>query len=315
MTKAVQDLKKVVKKSLFGAYNDEVFTYSAAMSFYVILALPIFLLIVVSIGGIIWGEPIIKQHLLTTISNFTGIENTMVIENLLNQAFNFNAEINAIYSAILLILAAGAIFSHLHISLNNIYGVEEEKGNIIRKFLLRRLFAFILLVILGLAFIFSLILQGIFSLGLEYISPYIYLSESVFLGLSAGIELVLLFFIFLSIYEIIPDMKFAWRDAAIGSIVTTLLFALGSNIIGLYAQSSDITTAYGAAGSLVVLLLWVYYISLLIFFGAEFTKYYAIEVGQGVGLKENARFKLDQEKTNGIIDEISHFIKKWYENK
>ncbi|PSO45284.1 MAG: hypothetical protein BRC22_01215 [Parcubacteria group bacterium QH_9_35_7] len=315
MIKSLQDLKRIVKKSLFNLYKDEALNYSAAMSFYVILALPIFLLIVVSIGGIVWGEPIIKQQLLTTISNFTGIADTMVIENLLNQAFNFNAEINAIYSAILLILAAGAIFSHLHISLNNIYGVKEKRGDIIRKFLLRRLFAFILLIVLGLVLIFSLILQGIFSLGLEYISPYIYLSESVFLGLSVGIELVLLFFIFLSIYKIIPDIKFAWRDAVIGSIVTTLLFALGSNIISLYAQSSDITTAYGAAGSLVVLLLWVYYSSLLIFFGAEFTQYYAMEAGEGVEPKDNARFKLDQEKPNGIIDEISHFIKKWYENK
>ncbi|MFB6181556.1 MAG: YihY/virulence factor BrkB family protein [Candidatus Magasanikbacteria bacterium] len=307
--------KKIFKQSLFNLYSDGAISYSAAISFYVILALPAFLLIVVSLGGLILDKPTVQQQILFAISDFSGLKDVTIIENLLNNAFNFNARITTVYSIILLIITSGAIFTQLQQSLNSIYEIKIIHDSLIQNFLLRRTFAFLMLVGLGLLFIVNLIIQGILSIGIGYIEPYIYFSGSVFLGISTGIGLIVLFIIFLLVFKIVPDLKFAWKDAAMGALVTTILFAVGNNIISWYVSGNTLTTAYGAAGSLVVLLLWIYYSSLILFFGAEFTEYYAIELGEGIEPKENARFRLEKSNVHGFFGGIYKMIKKWYKNK
>ncbi|MFB6226108.1 MAG: YihY/virulence factor BrkB family protein [Candidatus Paceibacteria bacterium] len=311
----MQKLKRVLKSTLINLYKDGSIGHSAAMSFYVVLALPVFLLIALSLGGLLWNTPEVQNQIIASIPRFTGLEDTEIIKQLLDQTLSFNASLGAIYSVILLVLTSSAIFTYLHQALNEVFGVEVESDDIVRLFLLRRAIAFLMMLFLGLLFIVNLVAQGIISFGFSYVDQFIYLSGSVLAGLNTAIGLVILFILFYVIFRVVPDVKLSWRDAGIGAVVTTFLFALGKNLIGWYIAQSTLSTAYGAAGSLVVFLLWVYYSSLILFFGAEFTESYALDIGDGIEPKKEASFTLEKHGRHGLFSGISKFISDWYENR
>ena len=160
-------------------------------------------------------------------------------------------------------------------ALNSIWGVRRKPGQGLRNFIKDRLLSFALIVGIGFLLLVSLVLSaGLSALG-NFMTGLLPAQETLWKWINFGVSFGVITLLFAMIFKLLPDVKIAWRDVWIGAMLTALLFNLGKFLLGLYLGRSSVTSAYGAAGSLVIVLLWVYYSAQILFFGAKFTQLYA----------------------------------------
>ena len=258
----------------------------AALAYYTIFSIAPLLVIVIAVVGIFWGNQSgqVRGEVLAQIQALVGPSGTATIEELLE---NMGREESTGWFASVLGLAAllfGAttLFAQLRDSLNTIWGVQPDPDRTIWNLLIARVLSFGLILTVGFLLLVSLLLSALVSAFtdlVEGLAPGIqYLSQAAELLVSFGIATLL----FALIYRYLSDARLAWRDVFVGAALTSLLFTIGKFALGLYLGSSATGSAYGAAGSLVLLLIWVYYSAQILFFGAEFTKVYARRYGTQV---------------------------------
>jgi membrane protein len=216
-------------------------------------------------------------------------------------------------SSILLIVTASAVLIALQEALNDIWGITEKPDSMIRNFLVDRSVSLIALFILGLLFIANTLLEILFGLGIGLIANYLPFSNTILNSVNFTLGILLIFLIFLFIFKFLPDVKISWWDGIVGAVVTTLLFLLGKNIIGWYLSSKNLSSAYGAASSVVLFLLWVYYSTLILFFGAEVTQVYSDRFGSGISPSENAEFKDSKLQSQSKLRRLVNLINPWHE--
>ena len=275
---------ELLKKSGIEFFGDSDLKLGASLSYYTIFALPPLLIIIISVCGVFFGPEAVRGEIYGQIARLVGKEAAIQIQDMIkNVALSHDTVVATTIGIITLIFGASGVFGEIQDSINRIWGIKAKPNRGLAKLIRNRLISFSMIVVLGFLLLVSLILNAIteaLSNKLQQIFPHI----SIYLFYA--INLVLLFglitALFAIIFKTLPDGRVHWKDALIGSTFTAFLFMIGKSAIGFYLGNSKIATTYGAAGSLIVILLWVYYSALILYFGAEFTKVYAYTFGRKI---------------------------------
>ncbi len=256
---------------------------SAALSFYTIISLGPLLFIAIWVAGVFFGEDAATGQIVSQIQDFIGHDVALVIQTAIMNLNNGSSNlITTLVSIGILLFASTALFAELHDSLNIIFKVRSKQGKVLLGLVLERLVSFLMVVIMGVFLISTLIIGTLISFLTNIFGQYFAIHISFVAVINMLVISALTFLLFAVIYKFLSDAKIAWRDVFLGSAVTAGLFMIGRYLINLYIENTNYKSAFGAAGSLVILLLWVYYSAQIILFGAEFIYVYAKDYGKGV---------------------------------
>lgn len=260
----------------------------AALSFYMIFSLSPLLVVAVFVAGLIFGDDAAQGEIVYQIEDMVGKEGAVIVQTALkNSRYSADGLTAIIISSVTLLIGSTIVFVELQDSLNQIWKVKSKPGRnlfkVIRDFILGRFQSFAMVVGMGFLLLVSLLLSAVLSALNKYLSDtFLSLPSYVFAITDIVIPLFVIFILFMVIYKVLPDVSIHWKDVWVGALVTSALFVLGKYLIGLYLGSSTVASTYGAAGSLVIFLLWIYYSAQILFLGAEFTKVYVERIGKGV---------------------------------
>jgi membrane protein len=272
-------------KDAFSSWNDDYApSMGAALAYYTVFSIAPLLLIVISIAGLVFGEEAARGEIFAQLEGLMGPQGAQAIQGLLQSASKPSRSIFATaISVVLLLLGATTVFAELQSDLDRIWRAPVRvKPSGIWKLLRTRLLSFGMILGIGFLLIVSLILSAALSALGKLWGPLIDW-EALAQALNFVLSFVLVTAIFALIYKVMPRVHIRWRDVLIGAVVTSLLFTIGKFLIGLYIGKSGVTSGFGAAGSLVVVLVWVYYSAQIFLLGAEFTWVYAHTFGSRKG--------------------------------
>ncbi len=283
-------LYDVIKTTVMDWIDDKVQQMGAALAYYTVFSIAPFLVIVISVAGLIFGEDTARKAIEDELRNTMGNMPAEAVGQLLQHAATPRGyTIATVVGVAVLLFAASGVFAQLQDSLNAIWKVVPKPGRGVLGVVKDRCLSFA--VVLGTGFL--LLVSLAFSAALSALTRRL-----AFGALPGGVDFwqivnevvsfVFVTLLFALIYKVLPDAKIAWRHVWTGAAVTALLFTVGKSLIGLYLGQSSTTSAFGAAGSLVVILVWVYYSSQLILFGAEFTRVLSVKSGERIVPAENA---------------------------
>jgi membrane protein len=295
--KYVRTVFTLLKNTGVSFINDEAFKLSASLSYYTIFALGPLLIIVISLSAIFYGKDVVEGKVFDQLRDLIGSDAALQIQTILSNAQHTHAtSIGAIIGFIILFIGATGVFTEIQGSINFIWSVRAKPKKGWLKYLLNRLLSFSLVVGLGFILLVSLILSALLDLLSDVLTKkFPHFPVGLFNLTNSLIILTVITCLFAVIYKVLPDAIIAWKDAWIGSIFTAALFLLGKFLIGYYLGKSNLGVTYGAAASVVIILAWVYYSSLILYFGAEFTKVYALHSGEGIRPKQTAVFIIKRE--------------------
>jgi membrane protein len=252
----------------------------AALAFYTLFSLAPILVLVIAIAGFFYGNDAAQGQLLDELRGLVGKQGAETIQAILAGARNKESgKLATIIATALLLVGATSAFAELKDSLDEIWGVPPPKDATWWDTLRTRLLSFGLILTLGLLLMFTLVVSAALSVLEKYLGG-VWHSATIVLGWVAwGISFLVIAVMFGAIYKLLPRVKLSWRDVTIGALGTAIMFTLGKFAIGLYIGNSGTASSFGAAGSLIALLLWVYYSAQIFFLGAEFARQYALQMG------------------------------------
>jgi membrane protein len=283
-------LSKIIIDSFKDFFSGESMGLAAGTAFYTIFSLPALLIIILNIGTTIYSETEIKNEILVQIEELAGKESKETLENILD---NFKKDSSGVISNfvafIILAFSATTVFVSLQNAINHIWHIKPKPQKGIVKFIVNRLLSFSLVASIGFILLVSLVLDATLVIIHNYFSEYVMdlpIDTATITHLITS-HLILIV-VFALMYKILPDAKVRWKDTWLGAIATMLLFAVGKYLISIYMGNSDLGSTYGAAGSLVILLIWVYYSVVIFLFGAQITFYIAEHVGGNIIPKNQA---------------------------
>jgi len=257
--------------------------YGAALAFYSIFSLAPLLVIAIGVAGLAFGREAVQAEVLAQFADLLGREGARQVEIVLRNAAESPSGIPAtILGVIALFVGATAVFNQLKVALNTIWNVPPSRAGVVRTFFVDRLLSFAMVQCIGFLLLISLLVNAALAALSKSFERFV--PEMAELLLAAGFvfSLLVVTVLFAAIFKILPDARIAWMDVWVGALATALLFTLGKFLIGLYLGRSSVASVYGAAGSLVVLLLWVYYSAQVFLLGAEFTQVYARRWGSRI---------------------------------
>lgn len=279
-----RDTWRILKDSMSEFLDDRVFRLSAALAYYTVFSLPSMLIIIIGLGSLFFGKDAIQGEVFTTIDQFVGAEAAHQIQEVLrNTSMHHDNLIATLIGFGTLLFGATGMFGEIQGSINQIWGLKTKPNKNLIKLLLNRLLSFSMVLVLGFILLVSLILNAILEALFHRLK--VFFSGDMVTTLLVADQVVMIAVIallFAFIFKVLPDAKIRWKDVWVGAVVTSLLFLLGKFLIGYYLQHNASINAYGAAGSLIVILLWVYYSSLILYFGAEFTQVYVRYRGRAI---------------------------------
>ena len=269
--------------------EDQAPMLGAALAFYSVLSIAPLLLIAVAVASVVYGEQAASGELADKLKKFVGDQGADAMQTMLQNAHKPGAgPIAALVGFGTLLFAASGVFGQLQTSMNTIWEVQPKPGRGLLGMVKDRFLSFAMVLGTGFLLLTSLILSTVVSATLSVVQnmapglkPLLAFSDTL-------VSAVVVILLFALIFKLLPDAKVAWRDVWVGSALTTILFLIGKALIGLYLGRSSYGSAYGAAGSLVILLVWIYYSAQILFFGAEFTQVYANRYGSQIRPSSNA---------------------------
>ena len=270
-----------IKQVIAEFIDDNVMKYSASLAYYTVFSLAPMLIIIISICGALFGRVAVQGQIYGEIKDLVGSSAALQIqENIKNIHLTKDTPVATIFSAIVLVIGGTGIFGEIQDSLNKIWGLKVKTKKTWWKLILNRLLSFSLIISLGFGLIVSLVLNAVIAIIGDRLNNILSGVGKIFIPiidnvLSFGITTLL----FAIIFKVLPDAKIRWKDVSIGAVITAILFTLGKLGIGYYLGRSNMATIYGAAGSIIIIMLWAYYSSVILYLGAEFTKVYANEHG------------------------------------
>lgn len=284
---------KIFKKTLSEYGVQDAMNYSSSIAFYLIFSLPAILIITIYIAGSVYEDQVVRDSLLEQFNNFFGQQSAEAIDKILrnvNEASD--SVINRVIGFITLIVSATTVFVSLQDGINKMWGIVAKPDSNLYRVLKNRLLSLAMAVSVGFLLLVSLVIEAslnffdskvieIFSESEFYIANTISFSFSVIVTTS----------VFACLFKIIPDAEVKWKNVWMGALITTVLFGIGKYMIGFYLGVSSFGSVYGAAGSLVILLTWIFYSSMIVLFGAQFTAVYSEEIEGGINTSENAELE------------------------
>lgn len=295
----------ILKQSVVAFVNGDSFTHASSIAFYTIFSLPAILLISLSVGSTLFERTDVQRELISQVGTLIGQNSAVEIENILmNAARNSDSWLARVVGIVTLVLSATTVFLSLQISINQIWKIKPKPKRGFIKFIINRLLSLAMVISLGFVLMVSLVIDTLLVMFQEKLSDnFGGITLTIVTSLNVLVSLLFIALLFGMMFKMLPDAKIRWRDVWVGSFVTTGLFAGGKFLIGLYLGNSALNTAYGAAGSLVIVLVWVYYSALIFLFGAELTYVYTKEVGSGIEPYTNAvRFEtIEIEKKAPVV--------------
>lgn len=267
---------KISSDTVGGFSNDKGMKLSAALAYSTIFSLPPMLLLIVISGGAFYSQEALQGTIFTELKDIVGANTAMQIQDIMRGLqFQKGSTLATVVGAVALIIGATGIFVEIQDSLNTIWGVRPKAKKGFVKLLINRVLSFSMILGLGFLLIVSLVVNTLILALSRYIIELLPQLPIDFISL---INNVIIFFVisflFSVIFKMLPDVKIKWRQVWPGSFVTALLFLLGKFIIGLYISNNSTVSLYGAASSVIVLLLWIYFSAAILYFGAEFTRAY-----------------------------------------
>jgi membrane protein len=269
----------------------EPFQLAAALSYYTLFSLAPLLLIAIGVAGFVFGREAAQNQIVETLQGMIGQDSATTVQEMI-QASNEKPKtgmISTVIGFVALLFGAGGVVGQLQTSLNKIWEVTPKPGQGIWGFIRQRFFSFAMVLSIGFLLLVSLVVTAVLSSFTGMLSSL--LGDATFVA--HAIDIVVSFgfvtLLFALIYKYVPDVEIEWRDVWVGAALTAILFTVGKYLIGLYIGTSGVSSTFGAAGSLITILVWVYYSSLIFFLGAEFTRVYATQYGSGVAPAENAQ--------------------------
>ena len=281
---------KVLVDTIKDFTSNESMNFAAGTAFYTIFSLPAFLIIILNLGASLYNKSEIREELFTQITNLAGEETRKTLKSILeNFAINSDSTLSATIAIGVLIFSATTVFVSLQKGINHIWHIKPKPNRGWLKLAIDRLLSFSIVLVIGFILIISLILDAIvsFSFGkLDGIFPEV--NVKLISIVEITISQLIMIVIFALMYKILPDARVKWKDTWAGAIITALLFILGKFLIGIYMGTNDLSSTYGAAGSLVILLVWIYYSVVIFLFGAQVTYYIAKNIGGGIKPKSQA---------------------------
>lgn len=262
-------------------FASNVLKYSASLAYYTILSLAPLLIIILFISGAVFGQEAIRGELYGEIKGMVGSGAAIEIQNAIQNIHLNNDNVFATgIGVIVLLVGATGIFGEMQDSLNKIWGLRTKTRKVWWKLLIDRAISFSLILSLGFVLIVSLLLNALVAALSTHLTHILGGTGNTFLAVMDNIiSLAITTLLFGTIFKVLPDAKIRWKDVLIGAFITSLLFLLGKYGIGFYVSKSKLTTIYGAAGSLMIGMIWVYYSSAILYLGAVFTKVYATNFG------------------------------------
>lgn len=276
-------------KTTFNEFNDDnAIKLSASLSYYTIFALPPLMIIIITICGFFFGKDAVTGQLYGQINGLVGNEAAIQIQNAIKNVELSNSNIFAtIFGGVMLLIGASGVFAEIQSSINFIWGLRAKPNKGIKKFIQNRLMSFSMIASVGFLLLVSLLVNS--AMDILSARLKLYFPEStvyLFYVINMIIVFLIITLLFAIIFRTLPDGNIKWKDAFIGASSTSVLFMIGKFAIGFYLGSSAVATVYGAAGSVIIILLWVYYSAIILYFGAEFTKVYAKAFGGSISPNE-----------------------------
>ncbi|MBN9384380.1 MAG: YihY/virulence factor BrkB family protein [Chitinophagaceae bacterium] len=295
--KKLSDYWKVLKKAAVEFDSDNGFKLAASLSYSTIFAMGPLLILVISLAGIFLGQDAVEGRIYHQIKGLVGSAAALQIQDIIrNIQDSRHTVMGAVIGGVILLVGATGVFTEIQGSINYMWSIQAKPKKGWLKLLMNRLLSFSLIVGLGFIAMVSLVINSMMDLLGTYLKNYFSHFTVVFFYIAnLVLTLTVVTLLFTIIFKVLPDAIIRWKDAFIGAVFTALLFILGKFLIGLYLGNSRLGITYGAAASIVVILTWVYYSSIILYFGAEFTEAYAHICGRRIRPSDTAVYILKRE--------------------
>ena len=270
----------VLKAAVYSFIDDDALSRGASIAFYTIFSIGPVLLIVVAIAGLAYGRNAAEGAIVAQLSGLMGQQSAAVVQNLIESASRAKASVIATAIGIVtLLVTATGVFTEMQSALNAIWKAPPPDMSTVTRLLKARAAGLGLVAAMGFLLLVSLAVSTILAAAGKYVGARFPEFHTMLVVANFLVSFALISAMFAGIYKILPDKRIAWGDVGIGAVATALLFTVGKSLIGLYLGSSAVASSYGAAGSLLITLLWIYYSAQIFLLGAEFTKAYAERCG------------------------------------
>ena len=279
----LRKVKRLLQETFKQWQEDKASRIAAALAYYTVFSISPLLVIAIAIAGAFFGQQTAQDQIIDQLTDLVGKD---AVKPILLALDNISQpEIRGIASLIsigVLLLGASGIFAQLQDALNTVWKVKPQPGQGIGIFIRKRISSFLMVLAIGFLLILSLVLSAIVSALSKYRTDFLPGSAILWENLDFIVSLGLMTFLFCLMFKYVPDVKIAWKDVVVGSVITALLFLFGKFLLGVYISKGSLGSAYGAAGSIIVFLAWVYYSAQIILLGAEFTQVYTRMYGSKI---------------------------------
>lgn len=287
----------LLKETAIAFSDDNALKLSASLSYYTIFSIGPLLLVIISLSGMFLKKETVEGRLYEEMDALLGPEAALQIQNIISSAQGTHATTaGAIIGFAILFLGATGVFTEMQSSINFIWSVRAKPKRGWLQYIINRLISFSLVVGLGFLLLVSLVMNALLTLLNKNLAErFAGYNAEYFNFVNTAIIMAVITLLFAVIYKVLPDAIISWRDAWIGSFFTAGLFLAGKSLIGYYLGRANLGITYGTAASIIIILTWIYYSSVILYFGAEFTKVYALHSGEGIKPKQTAVFIIKRE--------------------
>lgn len=301
-TTLLKNIFNILKDTLVAFMDDKGLKLSASLAYYTIFSMAPLLLLIISLAGVFFGRDAIEGSVFRDLNNLIGVDAASQVQEVIkNIELSGNTKTSLVIGGISVVIGATTVFGEIQDSVNKIWRVKAKPKKGWIKLIKDRLLSGSMIIGFGFLLIVSLIANGALAVFDDILNNWIADYSVLLLKiLSILVNFIVLSLLFGVIYKVLPDAKIKWRDVRAGAFFTATLFILGRYAIGLYIDTAEIGSPYGAAGSLIIILIWVYYSAVILYFSAEFTKVYAIFKGEVIEPAEYAVYveEKETEKSN-----------------
>lgn len=270
----------LLKQTFTEWQEDKAPTLAAALAYYTVFSLAPLLIIVIAIAGLVFGAEAAQGQIVTQLQGLIGKDGAETIQELIvNASHPKSGTIATIVGVATLLWGASNVFTNLKEALNTIWNVKPTPGRGIWGFLQDRVLSFAMILGIGFLLLVSLVISALLAAISYWLNGLLHVPVDIWQIVDFAISFGVVTLLFALIYKVLPDVNLAWNDVWIGAAITSILFTIGKSLIGIYLGSSGIASTYGAAGSFVIILLWINYSAQILFLGAEFTQVWANRYG------------------------------------
>lgn len=281
---------KLVKSAVSESLQDNIQRMSAALAYYTIFSLAPLLVIAISIAGLVFGQEAARGQILGELRQLIGPDGARAVQAMIVSAHKpVHSVLASIVGGLTLLIGATGAFSEVYDALNNIWGAREDRGGGAWTLIRARFLSFELILVVGFLLMVSLVVSAALSAVAKYSNGFLPIPAAALQTVDIVFSVMVITVLFALIFKVLPELHIAWGDVWVGAVLTAILFTLGKFLIGFIVGKSVSASSYGAAGSLIIVVAWIYYSALILYFGAEFTQVYACAYGSHTGQPQKCK--------------------------